>query len=207
MRACEGCRRRKIRCDAATSNTWPCSACIRLKLRCIPPTVNYDQDFSGSNSSFGGDRVADFSSGIAHDEYSAQYGGVQQPFDVQSKPMLPMYQQHGHTFADDLSYQGIPFTQAQQPIHYNHDMTGSSMNSQQYLPQNIYQSPAPPLSQHSLALQQQQHQQQMLQRQQTRALSVTQSEMSDGLQQEQFDQDRLATLLGDLKMDAGGRGK
>jgi hypothetical protein len=37
MRACEGCRRRKIKCDAATTNTWPCSACVRLKLSCVRP--------------------------------------------------------------------------------------------------------------------------------------------------------------------------
>lgn len=37
MRACEGCRRRKIRCDSATTNTWPCAACVRLKLPCVPP--------------------------------------------------------------------------------------------------------------------------------------------------------------------------
>lgn len=37
MRACEGCRRRKIKCDAATTNTWPCSACVRLKLHCVRP--------------------------------------------------------------------------------------------------------------------------------------------------------------------------
>ncbi|KAL2291848.1 hypothetical protein FJTKL_12025 [Diaporthe vaccinii] len=41
MRACEGCRRRKIKCDAATTNTWPCSACIRLKLHCVRPN-GYD---------------------------------------------------------------------------------------------------------------------------------------------------------------------
>ena len=41
MRACEGCRRRKIKCDAATTNTWPCSACIRLKLHCVKPN-GYD---------------------------------------------------------------------------------------------------------------------------------------------------------------------
>lgn len=46
MRACEGCRRRKIRCDAATTNSWPCSACNRLKLQCVPPTP-FDQDLSG----------------------------------------------------------------------------------------------------------------------------------------------------------------
>ncbi|KAK4454804.1 hypothetical protein QBC34DRAFT_445679 [Podospora aff. communis PSN243] len=41
MRACEGCRRRKIKCDAATTNTWPCAACVRLKLHCVRPN-GYD---------------------------------------------------------------------------------------------------------------------------------------------------------------------
>lgn len=45
MRACEGCRRRKIKCDAATTNTWPCSACIRLKLHCVRPN-----GFDGSST-------------------------------------------------------------------------------------------------------------------------------------------------------------
>ncbi|KAF2756715.1 hypothetical protein EJ05DRAFT_518180 [Pseudovirgaria hyperparasitica] len=48
MRACEGCRRRKIKCDAATTNSWPCAACIRLKLNCVPPTVSYDGNASQS---------------------------------------------------------------------------------------------------------------------------------------------------------------
>ena len=30
MRACEGCRKRKIKCDAATTNQWPCGSCVRL---------------------------------------------------------------------------------------------------------------------------------------------------------------------------------
>ncbi|KAI5798982.1 hypothetical protein EDC01DRAFT_25404 [Geopyxis carbonaria] len=50
MRACEGCRRRKIKCDAATTNTWPCSACTRLKLHCVPPMVQYDRDFGGNSN-------------------------------------------------------------------------------------------------------------------------------------------------------------
>lgn len=50
MRACEGCRRRKIKCDAATTNTWPCSACRRLKLQCQPPTINQDGTGSGQLS-------------------------------------------------------------------------------------------------------------------------------------------------------------
>lgn len=52
MRACEGCRRRKIKCDAATTNAWPCAACIRLKLNCVPPTVSYDKDFNGNSQTF-----------------------------------------------------------------------------------------------------------------------------------------------------------
>src|SRR5882672_4521759 len=42
MRACNGCRKRKIKCDAATTNTWPCSACLRLKLVCVPPAIGQD---------------------------------------------------------------------------------------------------------------------------------------------------------------------
>jgi len=50
MRACEGCRRRKIKCDAASTNTWPCSACMRLKLHCIPPTGDNDRDYAVTGS-------------------------------------------------------------------------------------------------------------------------------------------------------------
>jgi hypothetical protein len=46
MRACERCRTRKIRCDAVTTYTWPCSACIRLEFQCVPPT--YDGDITGN---------------------------------------------------------------------------------------------------------------------------------------------------------------
>ncbi|KAF2277497.1 uncharacterized protein EI97DRAFT_375360 [Westerdykella ornata] len=52
MRACEGCRRRKIKCDAATTNSWPCAACIRLKLNCVPPTVSYEKDSYANTQTF-----------------------------------------------------------------------------------------------------------------------------------------------------------
>ena len=42
MRACEGCRKRKIKCDGAKTKSWPCAVCRRLKLTCIPPTVNHN---------------------------------------------------------------------------------------------------------------------------------------------------------------------
>lgn len=47
MRACTGCRKRKIKCDAATTNTWPCSACTRLKVVCVPPSIGQDGDLAG----------------------------------------------------------------------------------------------------------------------------------------------------------------
>lgn len=56
MRACNGCRKRKIKCDAATTNTWPCSACTRLKLVCVPPTIGQDGEFLDGQ---GGDPIQD----------------------------------------------------------------------------------------------------------------------------------------------------
>lgn len=69
MRACEGCRRRKIKCDAATTNTWPCSACIRLKLHCVRPN-GYDgaaepQVFEPTRTDYEAMGVHDFRSHIA----------------------------------------------------------------------------------------------------------------------------------------------
>lgn len=50
MRACDGCRKRKIRCDGALQNgPWPCGACQRLKLKCVPPSLDQDND-SGSDT-------------------------------------------------------------------------------------------------------------------------------------------------------------
>lgn len=74
MRACEGCRRRKIKCDAATTNAWPCAACVRLKLHCVPPTVNYDRTQSTPTHVSGLESVLDFdnSSHSGDEEYPNQ---------------------------------------------------------------------------------------------------------------------------------------
>ncbi|GAB7364158.1 hypothetical protein MBLNU230_g4709t1 [Neophaeotheca triangularis] len=51
MRACDGCRKRKIRCDGALQNgPWPCGACVRLKLKCVPPTLDQDEDPQAVNA-------------------------------------------------------------------------------------------------------------------------------------------------------------
>ncbi|KAK2808336.1 hypothetical protein FQN49_008722, partial [Arthroderma sp. PD_2] len=55
MRACNGCRKRKIKCDSATTNIWPCSACTRLKLVCIPPSIDQEGEPSGH------EQILDFS--------------------------------------------------------------------------------------------------------------------------------------------------
>src|SRR6218665_387597 len=55
MRACEGCRRRKIKCDAERTNKWHCSACNRLKLTCVPPTMQFDKGFQTQTIDFGDD--------------------------------------------------------------------------------------------------------------------------------------------------------
>lgn len=84
MRACEGCRRRKIKCDAATTNAWPCAACVRLKLHCVPPTVNYDRTHSAPGHVSGLESVLDFdnSSHSGDEDYRHQttasgLGGIQ----------------------------------------------------------------------------------------------------------------------------------
>ena len=54
MRACDGCRKRKIRCDGALQNgPWPCGACTRLKLKCIPPTLDQDDEQQMSDGATG----------------------------------------------------------------------------------------------------------------------------------------------------------
>ena len=75
MRACEGCRRRKIKCDAATTNSWPCAACVRLKLHCVPPTVNYDRTPLHGTHPCGLEKVLDFdnSSGSGEDDYGNRH--------------------------------------------------------------------------------------------------------------------------------------
>ncbi|KAI9812464.1 MAG: hypothetical protein M1827_004695 [Pycnora praestabilis] len=85
MRACEGCRRRKIKCDAATTNTWPCSACVRLKLQCVPPTVNYEREFSQDRQGIESERLQEFetSSGSGEEDYHSR-SSIQQHLSGES---------------------------------------------------------------------------------------------------------------------------
>ena len=42
-RECESCRKRNIKCDAVTSNQWPCSSCVRFRENCLSLTVVDDR--------------------------------------------------------------------------------------------------------------------------------------------------------------------
>ena len=121
MRACEGCRRRKIKCDAATSNSWPCAACVRLKLTCIPPSVNYNRISIGMPQATGLERVLDFatdSSDASGDE------GVY----ISHQPLLRSVYSHSPELMSSqpayagglLSYHGSPASVHSEPYPINH---------------------------------------------------------------------------------------
>ena len=80
MRACEGCRRRKIKCDAATTNAWPCTACIRLKLHCVPPTAVGDREMLATGQYPDTDGISDYA-----------ISSMQMPNSVQDQASLGQY--------------------------------------------------------------------------------------------------------------------
>ena len=110
MRACEGCRRRKIKCDAATSNQWPCAACVRLKLHCVPPTANYDRA-PNSGHLAGLERILDLdaSSGSGEDDYHAQTS-VPQYYDNMSNPQ-DMESRHGSSYDSMAAFHTPPYSE------------------------------------------------------------------------------------------------
>ncbi|EAL85166.1 putative C6 finger domain protein [Aspergillus fumigatus] len=108
MRACNGCRKRKIKCDAATTNTWPCSACTRLKLVCVPPTIGQDSDFQseqGLEATSMGALGASQANSASHYSYSVpqSFGAGIQPTAGNSQPysdgagIMPQYAPNGPT--------------------------------------------------------------------------------------------------------------
>jgi hypothetical protein len=120
MRACEGCRKRKIKCDAATTNSWPCAACIRLKLNCVPPTMSYDQDYKPELPTFNIDRSQNYQPAPASspEDYHRQ-------MSMSSQLSADMSQALPHsvpvTYADNVRmYQAPQYldSQHQEPLPY-----------------------------------------------------------------------------------------
>jgi hypothetical protein len=140
MRACEGCRRRKIKCDAATTNAWPCAACIRLKLNCVPPTVSYDKDFNGSQG-FELDSKLDYASPDEHSQHDYQphqqmaHGMHHQMAPTISTPVSAMYQTS--PYANQQSQESLQYQSMSQPQVVQQTMSYAA-------PQAYSQSSAPP---------------------------------------------------------------
>jgi hypothetical protein len=179
MRACEGCRRRKIKCDAATTNTWPCSACIRLKLHCVPPTVNYD---SGQGFENEGDQYESVGAddGFQHQMSMQQHmggppKGPQQVYPQQIQYADPVGVYH------PVSY-GQPPPNQQQPLQFHNIQGPGGVIDNHYPAQNAF--PITPI--------QQQPQQN--------------SASPESYNQEHYDQQALTDLLGDLRMSEAGTG-
>lgn len=128
MRACEGCRRRKIKCDAATTNQWPCAACVRLKLHCVPPTVDYNRNHAGGGHFTGLEGVLDFDNGSGgeddfHNTTSGpSYYDIPNPHDQLGEHQLPFsenlgafqtppYSERAPSLHDYSSYEEVPTIQ------------------------------------------------------------------------------------------------
>ncbi|OBS19762.1 hypothetical protein FPOA_11487 [Fusarium poae] len=138
MRACEGCRRRKIKCDAATTNTWPCSACIRLKLHCVRPN-----GFDGASDSTTYDTTP-----MGSEQYQ-QMPMQHQVMNTGAKlsPAAMYGAQPQQVYPDaNASYQHVSYDTSQQPgMHYGAVAPAGSMMDHTYAGQNVF--PTPPMHQ------------------------------------------------------------
>ena len=136
MRACEGCRRRKIKCDAATTNSWPCAACVRLKLTCIPPTVNYNRTSIGMPQATGLERVLDFATDSS--DASGDEGGY-----ISHQPLLRSVYSHSPelmssqppysggllSFGSPASMHSEPYLHHQHQHHHHDSITSNPLVS------------------------------------------------------------------------------
>lgn len=190
MRACEGCRRRKIKCDAATTNTWPCSACIRLKLHCVPPTINYDSEFSTNGQGFQTENVEYESAGSGDDEYQQQIlrqQQQQQQLSATPRTAAPTYAQQV-PYTDPIgvyqpsAYVHPPLAHGQQTMYNSMQNPVDILNhQQQYSQQQVF--PQPPLQRHN-----------------------SHPESPETYDQDPYGRQDLSDLLGDLKMNESGSG-
>ena len=143
MRACEGCRRRKIKCDAATTNSWPCAACKRLKLTCVPPVGGLDGELGGDAD--GNDESFIQSSGTPvqqyppeHFQYLHSYGSQSEldhsfsQYDMQNPRNL--YSQQDFHYAPPRHEQGQLVTPQQvpypQPRYQSFDSVNGNLEPQ-----------------------------------------------------------------------------
>jgi hypothetical protein len=184
MRACEGCRRRKIKCDAATTNTWPCSACIRLKLHCVRPNGFEDADSDDPQTYDPPTQQYDPPpvSQPFRQEMPVQVG--QQVLSGQSKSPASLYAPQPTYHETSSLYHSTQYadqTISQGDLQYNTVAPVMNVGSAPYSSQNVF--PTPPL-QHA---------------------SRSGSEEQFGM--DQYGQSDLANLLGNLRVTEAGTGE
>lgn len=185
MRACEGCRRRKIKCDAATTNTWPCSACIRLKLHCVRPN-GYDgaaepQVFEPTRPDFETPGVHDF----------------RQHLPMQSH-MLAGGPSHASMYAPKPALYGEP-SGLYQPMQYADHSQAQSMHYTTVPPVGVVD--------HSYATQQQQASQSSVFPTPPMQQASRPDSPPEVYNQDQYGQQDLSDLLGTLKLNDAGTGE
>ena len=182
MRACEGCRRRKIKCDAATTNTWPCSACIRLKLHCVRPN-----GFDGGPDS----QLYESTSGNPY-ETAHPSDGFRQELPLQEQQLLAAGPKSTSMFPSPTSYQdpsaGLYQAQYDGSAGVAHNLHYTTVNpsvanvaGQSYPPQHTF--PTPPLAQSSRS-----------------------DSPPEVYSPSEYGQQDLADLLGSLKVNEAGTG-
>jgi hypothetical protein len=125
MRACDGCRKRKIRCDGALQNgPWPCGACVRLKLKCVPPTLDPDDEQQASNTVGPGQfsfQASNFSNTSVKRESAPQR--PPKPQEWQISPGAPPATSAAHHDIDASVYSSAYFQQSVPRLDgaYHHD--------------------------------------------------------------------------------------
>ncbi|KAJ5476027.1 Transcription factorfungi [Penicillium sp. IBT 31633x] len=136
MRACNGCRKRKIKCDAATTNTWPCSACTRLKLVCVPPTIGQDGEFlpDSQGESIETGRPSNATEGSHAFSRPSVYRESSQP----TLNVIPSYDQM------NMYSQYIPPPQAQPNIYNDLRSTHMAMPHQAFQQPQMFPGPQTP---------------------------------------------------------------
>ncbi|KAI0021167.1 hypothetical protein F4780DRAFT_770386 [Xylariomycetidae sp. FL0641] len=179
MRACEGCRRRKIKCDAATTNTWPCSACIRLKLNCVRPNGQYEGSPIDTQA-YEPARV-DYDAG----QESFRQMAMQQPpppHMMTPHPKPGVYPSPGPYPDHQGVYGAVPYADASSAHHMPYASVPPQVGvlDHPYTPASVF--PTPPMHQSS----------------------ASHSEASPGSYSDPYAQPDLSDLLGALKMDERG---
>ncbi|KAK3330090.1 hypothetical protein B0H66DRAFT_469213 [Apodospora peruviana] len=178
MRACEGCRRRKIKCDAATTNTWPCSACVRLKLHCVRPN-----GFDGSTE------IQVYEPPHTHFETSHVQEDYGQQLPIQGQQLIGQSQKPGPMYASQPTYQdnsgiyhSVQYADSQtvpQNLQYGSVHPAVNVVDQSYTTPNTYSTP--PMHQSSQP-----------------------DSPADTYRSDQYAQGDLADLLGSLKVNEAG---